>query len=136
MSSIKLSPTRGLDPIISQCFLCGRDKGEIILAGEKGNKIRECAGVDYNSNKICFDKDPCDECKKLMDIGVIFISVKDGENKENPYITGGFCAIKNEAAIKLVGEENFNKSKVFFIEDSAYDKIGLPREELVKSLGK
>ena len=124
-----LSKEKGLDPMLSTCFLCGKEKNEIILTGIVGDTIRQKAGVHRDARSLCFNKEPCDECKSYMEIGVIFISTKDGENgSDNPYRTGCFSVVKLEAA-KRWGLD-IDKSRVYFVEDKIWDKMGLPRENI------
>jgi hypothetical protein len=66
--------------------------------------------------------------------GVIIISVKDGEtDHDNPYRTGGWWVVKDEA-IKKAFSGDFLKSvlnkRVMFIEDQFADKFGLPRKNI------
>ena len=75
---------------------------------------------------MCIDKQPCDECKKMMEMGVLLVSVKDGTDHENPYRTGSICVIKPEAAQRMFGS-SIGSSRMAFVEDEAWDKIGLPR---------
>ena len=127
MGHIILDPEKGVDPMLSYCFICNKEKNELILAGVKGKRIRHSAGVSQDARGVCFNKEPCDECKSIMEQGVIFISVKDGESGENPYRTGGWCALTLEAAERM--GIDIEKQRVFFMEDSMYDKIGLPRNQ-------
>ena len=57
--SIKISPKHGLNPSISTCFWCGKDKNEIILAG----RIKDDAEMPMHA---VFDYEPCVECKDNM----------------------------------------------------------------------
>lgn len=124
---VRIDPEKGLDPMLSYCFVCNKEKNELILAGTMGNRIRRESGAGKDARGVCFNKEPCDECKSIMNQGVIFISVKDGEKGDNPYRTGGWCAIKLESAEEM--GIDISKNRMFFIEDSMYDKMGLPRNE-------
>jgi len=123
-----LSKERGVDPILSQCFICLKDKNEIILAGAAGSRIRENAGAHPDARSLCFNKEPCDECKKFMEQGIILISVKAGSDHENPYRTGGWCVVTEEFAKRVLLNYDVN-NRVAFVEDEAWDKIGLPRND-------
>ena len=127
MSHIILDQEKGVDPMLSYCYYCQKEKNEIILTGIMGNIMRKRAGASEYARGLCFDKEPCDECKSIMQQGVIFISTKDGESGDNPYRTGGWCALTLEAAERM--GIDIEKQRVFFIEDSMYDKIGLPRNQ-------
>lgn len=123
-----LSKERGVDPILSQCFICLKNKNEIILAGAAGRVIREKAGAHPDAGTLCFNKEPCDECKKFMEQGIILISVKAGSDHENPYRTGGWCVVKEDAVKKIFVNYDIN-NRMAFVEDEAWDKIGLPRNQ-------
>lgn len=75
---------------------------------------------------MCINKEPCDQCKKYMKQGILLISIRDNINKENPYRTGAITVIKEKAA-KRIFNVDILKSRAAFIEDSVWDKIGLPR---------
>jgi len=115
--SIRLHPQHGLNPTIPVCFICGKDKNEVVLLGAT---YKEQAPMH-----MCLNKTPCDECKKLMEMGVLLVSIKDGTDRENPYRTGALVVIKVEAAQRMFN--NLGNNRVAFVEDSAWDKIGLPR---------
>lgn len=130
MDRIYLDPKKGVDPMLSYCYLCQKPKNEIFLTGIKGSRIRKEAGVHEDARGVCFDKVPCDECKSIMEQGVILISVRDNEpQSDNPYRTGGWCAVKPEAAKRMFDNIDFDKNRVCFIEDKAWDLIGLPRNQ-------
>lgn len=67
-----------------------------------------------------------------MKKGTIFISVKDGESGDNPYRTGGWIVLKQEAVDKLFKDK---PPKIAFVEDTLWDNLGFPRGE-VKSVPK
>ena len=65
-----------------------------------------------------------------MEQGIILVSVRNGESTSNPYRTGGFVVIKEDAVKKFSTPEMFEKVKktrFAFIEDSMWDALGLPR---------
>lgn len=72
----------------------------------------------------CVDRVPCDKCADLMTKGVMLISVQDNTGHENPYRTGKIAVITFEAAAKLF--PTIGKSRMAFVEDSLWKKIGLP----------
>ena len=127
MKDIRLSPSHGVNPSLEVCFLCQKDTGTISLMG----RMRDDAQAPH---KMTLNKEPCDECKKLMSMGVILISTKNGESGDNPYRTGGWCAIKEEAVQRMVSDTNvlasILKSRVAFLPDEVWDLLGLPRGEV------
>jgi hypothetical protein len=76
----------------------------------------------------CYDKEPCDKCKEYMKQGIILISVRDGEGGDNPYRTGGWTVIKEEAVRRMFKDVDLYK-RVAFVHDSVWDMVGLPREK-------
>ena len=121
-----ISPKYGVNPAIPKCFLCGEDKNEIILFG-KLSEDKEAP------QKAVFDKEPCDKCKEYMTIGIILISVRDGESGENPYRTGGWVVIKDDFIKRCVQPEELSNiillNRFSFVPDDAFDMLGLPREK-------
>lgn len=111
-----------------KCFFCGKDKGLVMnlrLHPAMASRIEEMNGT-------AIDKEPCEECKKLMEQGIMFCSVRDGEKGDNPYRTGKLCVIKEEAVKRMVDADLYNKlekSRFAFIEDSVWEQIGLPKGE-------
>jgi hypothetical protein len=105
---------------MSLCYLCQEPK-ELLFHKQLAKTIPDKAVYNY---------EPCDECKGYIEQGVILISVRDGEYGNNPYRTGGWVVIKKDAFKKIFqcAEEALEKG-VAFIEDTAWDKVGLPRKE-------
>jgi hypothetical protein len=124
MKGIRLHKEHGLNPTIPQCFFCGKDKDEIVLLG--------AAYKEEAPMKMCVDQIPCDECKKLMEMGVLLISVQDGSNRNNPYRTGKLVVITQEVAKRVFN--NIGESRVAFIEESAWQRIGLPEKKKVENV--
>lgn len=120
--NIRLSKEHGLNPTVPLCFYCQQPKNEIILMGANG-------GREAPKNAV-FDKVPCGTCKDYMRQGVILISVRDGEEskaKDNPYRTGGWWVLKQEACESVFGGIDFNKQRVMFIPDAVAEKVGLTK---------
>lgn len=118
--SIHLSEKYGLNPAIPICFICGNEKNEIILAG----KISKDIEAPKNS---VWDYTPCNKCIEYMKQGIILISVKDGETGNNPYRTGGWVVIKEEALKNVIDNDHeMFRTRISFIEDSVWLKLGLP----------
>jgi len=80
MSSVRLSKKHGLNPTIPVCYFCGRAKNEVALLGAAGDKIAKAMGRDSGEMPMhaCIDRNPCEECEKLMKDNILFIIVKDG----------------------------------------------------------
>lgn len=126
--NIRLSEKHGVNPTIPKCFYCGEDKNEIILPGRLPNDQEAPRGMVW-------DKAPCDTCAGYMEQGVILISVKDSEeDSDNPYRTGGWVVVSDEAIAKIVQPKELADDilgrGVAFVPDEAWDAIGLPRGEI------
>jgi len=121
---IRISEKHGVNPSLSQCFVCMEAKGLVLLGKLPGDKEAP--------RQMCIDKEPCDKCKAWMEQGVILISVKDGEENDNPYRTGGWVVIKDEAIRRMVKPQELCDSiiarRMAFVPDEAWDAMGLPRE--------
>ncbi len=117
--SLRLSPKHGVNPAVDTCFLCGKDKGLVLFGCQPGDKEAP--------RKVVANKEPCQECQEFMKQGIILISTRDGESGDNPYRTGGFWVLKQEACEQMFTGIDFNKQRVVFIEDNVANKFKLPR---------
>jgi hypothetical protein len=105
---------------IANCFICGEAKYLLIDKRLRNILPREAV----------YDKEPCDKCKWVLERGVIFIGIRDGEPKsDNPHRTGQIVGIKNERIkglpiIKSM-KEDILKKRVCYVEESALKKMGL-----------
>lgn len=123
MAGIRLHPKHGVNPTIPTCFYCGEDKNEIALLGAAYRGEAPMKGV-------VLDQKPCDKCAGYMKQGVILISVKDGEDgKPNPYRTGGWAVIKDEAIRRMVQPDDLAETiiarRAAFVPDEAWAALGL-----------
>lgn len=117
---LHLHPKFGVNPSLGLCFFCSKAK-EVILAGAFGGNEAPREAV--------WNKDPCDECQKLMAAGVMLISVRNGESGKNPYRTGHMSVVKDEAIHRLLPPElveDVIRKRVAFVVDEAWDALGLP----------
>lgn len=111
---------------LTKCYFCGKDDKIVIntrLTEYFAKKVEEMNG------KI-IDKEPCNECKKLMKMGVMLISVRDYDPE---YRTGSMAIIKDEAIKRIFPKEEAKtllKMRCGFIGDSLWDAIGIPREDI------
>jgi len=134
MNSVRLDPEYGVNPSLSTCFFCQEDN-EIILFGALTPKQRKALGSKDGQapHRICVSKQPCPKCLEHMKQGIILISVDEAKSKDttNPYRTGGWCVVKEEA-IKRIGikpqelEDAILTKRIAFIPDDAWDMLGLP----------
>ena len=123
-----LSPKHGLNPSLMVCWLCLKETG-VALCG------RILKGDDQEAPPRIADTEPCPTCREYMQQGIILISVDDEKttDKKNPYRTGGWVVVKEEAVKRILIEGEFRdrvlESRCAFITDDVWDKIGLPREK-------
>ena len=113
------------------CFYCNEPMG-VLFDRRLRNKLPMNCGI--------MDMEPCHKCKEFMKRGIILISIKDSTTDEdmagripNPHRTGCWAVVKEEV-IKNVGPKSLIdfglKHRLMFITDSAWDKLGLPKEEV------
>ena len=103
----------------SHCFFCfnGMD-GRPLVEGEQ---------------PIVQNHEPCAQCIKYMEMGVIVISVdeKKSEDLKNPCRTGGWWVMKDEALKRFVKPpellESILKSRVCFMPDETCRQLGLTK---------
>jgi len=126
--SIRLSPKHGVNPTIPFCLFCNEPKHEVILAGY-------LPGDQEAPTRAVWDRQPCEKCKEHMASGVVLISVRDGESGDNPYRTGGWVVVTDDAIRKVIQTPEVRdailKRRVAFIPDEVWYSMGLPRGEEV-----
>ena len=115
---IRLHKEFGVNPTIPTCFVCGKEKNEIALLG--------AAYKERAPMHMCLDQIPCDKCKKHMKQGIILISVKDGEKGDDPYRTGGWVVMREEAILKVINDPTLLEKRMMFVPDEAWKMLGLP----------
>jgi len=103
---VRLHKEHGLNPTISQCYYCGKDKNELALLGAAYKKEAPMHMV--------LDFEPCDECKPKLAQGITFIHCAEDGDKNDPKPTGGYSVIKEKAAKKMFPD----CKKVNFIAES------------------
>jgi hypothetical protein len=121
---IKLSPKHGLNPSMSVCFFCGEEKNEIILPGKLNGDAEAL-------RKAVWNKIPCDKCEEYMRQGIIFIGVDERltTDRSNPYRTGKFAVIKDEAVKRIIADkklvDNILRQRVAFAPNELWDLLGI-----------
>lgn len=117
-NGIRISPKYGVNPTIPICFWCGKERGEIALMGHIGDGRKH---EDFEApRQMVIDYEPCEECKKNMDMGFTVFeattapnSVTSMEIQTGVYPTGRFTVLKREAAIRVFEGINIDVGKVF-----------------------
>ena len=120
---------------LTRCYFCG-GSGDILLntrlSAPMAKKVKDMDGKVINM-------DPCQKCREFMGQGVILITFDPDKSEEgwnkgpvpNPWRTGGFFVLKDDAVRRLLGSENEAmlrfalEHRWMFIEHAAAEKIGL-----------
>lgn len=108
---------------LEQCFVCGEDVGVLL-----DRRLKKSL-----PHRTCITKAPCSKCEEHMKNGIILISVNKTltDNAENPYRSGGWVVIKEEAVRRIIQPEelleDICKKRMAFVPDDAWDALGLPR---------
>lgn len=122
--SIRVSKKHGVNPSLLQCFYCIKDVGVALMGKLPGDKEAP--------RRVCADKEPCDECKKHMEAGIILISVREDDATMNPYRTGGWVVLREDAVRRIVQPVELAQHicwvRFAFVTDEAWATLGLPRE--------
>lgn len=108
---------------IPVCYFCGREKNEIMLptglTPKHAKQIKEAHGKVVNY-------EPCEECKKMMEQGVMLIQC--GDNNQD-YRTGKYVVVKDQAIPEIFPPEYAEqalKMRAMFVSETAWRNIGLP----------
>ena len=115
---VRISKEFGINPSVDTCFICGKETSVVLF----GTSYKDENGKTAEApQKVCTGH-ICDNCKQIIDKGgIFFIAVKDGETGKNPYRTGQFAAVKEEAVQRMFPD--FPYKKVNYVEESAYKQI-------------
>lgn len=132
MSGIRLHSKYGVNPTITQCFWCGKDKNEIALLG--------AAYRGEAPMHMCLDYEPCDECKANRAAGITFIEVSHTPKTENQpalaeraYPTGTWSVVKEHVLDQIHPQELRDailKRRAALILTEDWDAMGLPRANI------
>lgn len=117
--SIRLHPQFGLNPMICQCFWCGKNKNEIALLGAAYNKEAPMHGVT--------DYEPCEECADQFNQGMLLMEAAD--SIKGPIPTGRHWVITEDATKRIFTGDMLKQvllhHKAFIDKETALH-IGLP----------
>lgn len=145
--TIRLSPEHGLNPSVALCYFCQEPKGLALLGAMSPARRDRLFGPGHKSpmdtptsaeapRQATYDEEPCDACKKLMELGVILISydpAQSGEDPRNPWRTGGWCVVRDDGVRRLLDDKETKlldailERRFVFVEDKVWDAVGLPR---------
>ncbi len=133
---ITLHKDFGINSTIPSCYFCGGEKNEIVLLGNKSMAITGYEEAPMHGPVM--NMHPCDKCEKYMKMGIIVVSIADGqtpplEGPRNPVRTGCFVVLKEEAVERFLNSEvwkEVNAHRFMFMDDETWDALGLPRENI------
>ena len=115
---VRISKQFGINPSVDTCFICGKETSVVLF----GTSYKDENGKTAEAPRTVCTGQLCDNCKQIIDKGgIFFIAVKDGETGKNPFRTGQFAAVKEEAVQRMFPD--FPYKKVNYIEESAYKQI-------------
>ena len=112
--TVHLHPKYGVNPTISTCIICGKEKNEILLLG---SAYKEKAPMHMVTSI-----EPCDDCKeKYLKEGVLFVESDDGKVPS----TGSLAVVKADAYKKMFGVEELPLHNIAFIKTGMLKEIGV-----------
>lgn len=111
-----LSKQHGLNPTISLCILCKKEKNEIALLGAS---YKEAAPM-----RMVTSIEPCDHCKeKYLSKGVMLVEAELNYNHRK-IPTGKLAVLKDQAFKKMFNQE-VPPRKIIFVEIGVLSKLGI-----------
>jgi hypothetical protein len=118
---IPLSKKHGVNPSVTVCQMCGKDIGLALFGRLEG---------DAEAPRQVLDPEPCDECKSLMEQGVMLIEVDvdKTDDEKNPWRTGRIAVLRDEAISRIFDPESAKAAlerRVAFVEIAFYERLGL-----------
>lgn len=115
--SLSLHPEHGVNPTLSVCFFCQKDKGDVM---HLGRAYRGKAPM-----RMVMDYVPCEECQEKFSQGVLFIEVTRSPNTPDqpplykgdlyqsvPYPTGQYWVLTKDATRRLIGNDSDTGQKI------------------------
>jgi len=143
---------------MARCFFCQKEDKILLDRTLRDSLPRDCGVIDL---------DPCTECAGYMKQGILLISVRVGEMEAvakdqesykesydrastyerkrlrpfipNPYRTGGWCVVKEDAVKRFVQPSEtlteILRCRWSFVDDQTWEKLGLPRGDYPEKKG-
>ena len=116
---------------MNTCYFCN-EPSEVLIDRRLKKTLPRNIGV--------MDMRPCTKCEDFMKQGILLMSIKNDTTDEqmqrpipNPYRTGGWVIIKQEAIERMFSGHFLEfalKHRFMFINDEAWDTMELPRNEI------
>lgn len=113
------------------CRICAKLIDGPIILNTRLTEAEAKKVEDLHGKTIGFAPEPCTECKEFMKQGIIIVTIDESksDDKDNPYRTGGFFVVIDEAIKRLPMEpellENILKKRVCFMEHAVALRLGL-----------
>ena len=123
--SIRLHPTRGLNPKLVVCYFCHKEKNELVLLGNVASSNREVQDSKY----LVVDKKPCEWCRENMTKGIVLVEASKDSTGEI-VIRGGYAVVAEKFIRRMLTEavvEGMLKHRLAFIESDAWVRLGLDK---------
>ena len=117
---------KNFEVAIIRCYFCGKEKGLImnsLLTSKAAKAVKECNGK-------AFDLIPCDDCKKLMEQGVMLFEIEavPTDPSQPPERTGRMAVVK-DSAFDNFPDRDFAKQvlkrRFGFIQKEYWEQMGL-----------
>ena len=127
INEIRVSPKYGLNPTMSVCFWCGKERGDIAIMGHIGDGRKH---EDIKAPRhMVIDYEPCDECKRKMALGFTVMEATTAPNsvtsvqiQSGVFPTGRFVVVKREAVTRTFKDITPNAEKAF-LESSVFAQM-------------
>jgi len=119
---MRVDKEHGLNPTISQCFVCGGGKNDLALLGSsyKGEAPM----------MMVLDLIPCDDCKKKLctyPYVVVFEARKD--EKDNIVPVGGYVTIHENDYTNIFGD--IPKERMLFVDSAVFVELKKAVEDFI-----
>lgn len=140
---IEISPKHGLNPTIPVCFWCGKEKNEIALLGRIREKTKNRYGANVTKRdsdieaprRMVIDYEPCDECQKMWDRGVVVFEAQEMPTMPNQpeiqngiYPTGRLVVVTVEGADRVLPQHApWSKGQKVFVDSTVFSHF-LPED--------
>lgn len=90
--------------------------------------------VEQSAHTANLSGEKSEECPKCGSRNIHSSRVQDAEDPQNPYRTGGWVVVTDEAITRMVHPaemaEDILRKRMAFVPDDAWDLIGLPRGDI------
>ncbi len=104
---IRLSEKYGVNPTVCQYFWCGEDTGELALLGRMRGDVEA-------PHRAFINYEPCSDCQKKWDSGIVLLEVISVSKTTNPPIfkdgihafTGCYMVVPEELVKQLLNQDS------------------------------